>query len=97
MEDMYRGLVEQRCVAMGNGELGVVTRKSQMPGKQEPQDPTGMTLAEIIHKGEEEPVEGWGHPPISKILTQNRSRLKKIQGQRVEQKLKERSSRDCPI
>jgi hypothetical protein len=28
--------IEQRCVAMGNGELEVVTRKSQMPGKQEP-------------------------------------------------------------
>jgi hypothetical protein len=28
--------IEQRCVAMGNGELGVATRKSQMPGKQEP-------------------------------------------------------------
>jgi hypothetical protein len=28
--------IEQRCVAMGDGELGVKTRKSQMPGKQEP-------------------------------------------------------------
>jgi hypothetical protein len=28
--------IEQRCVAMGDGELEVVTRKSQMPGKQEP-------------------------------------------------------------
>ena len=28
--------IEQRCVAMGDGELGVATRKSQMPGKQEP-------------------------------------------------------------
>ena len=27
--------IEQRCVAMGDGELGVATRKSQMPGKQE--------------------------------------------------------------
>jgi len=26
---------EQRCVARGNGELGVATRKSQKPGKQE--------------------------------------------------------------
>jgi hypothetical protein len=40
--------------------------------------------------------EGWGHPPISKILTQNCSFLKKKQGQRVEQRLKERPSRDCP-
>ena len=28
--------IEQRCVAMGDGALGVATRKSQMPGKQEP-------------------------------------------------------------
>jgi hypothetical protein len=28
--------IEQRSVAMGNGELGIATRKSQMPGKQEP-------------------------------------------------------------
>jgi hypothetical protein len=28
--------IEQRCVAMGDGELVVATRKSQMPGKQEP-------------------------------------------------------------
>ena len=26
---------EQRCVAMGDKELGVATSKSQMPGKQE--------------------------------------------------------------
>ena len=28
--------IEQRCVAMGDRELGVATRKSQMPGKEEP-------------------------------------------------------------
>ena len=27
--------IEQRCVAMGDGELWVATRKSQMPRKQE--------------------------------------------------------------
>jgi hypothetical protein len=32
MGEKYRG---RRCVAEGNGGLGVVTRKSQMPGKQE--------------------------------------------------------------
>jgi hypothetical protein len=31
--------IEQRCVAMGDGELGVATRKSQMPGEQEPPTP----------------------------------------------------------
>jgi hypothetical protein len=39
MEEMYmeKGQeIEQRCIAMGDGELGVATRKSQMPGKQEP-------------------------------------------------------------
>jgi hypothetical protein len=34
--------IEQRCVAMGDGELGEATRKSQMPGKQEtPRTPQG--------------------------------------------------------
>jgi len=41
---------------------------------------------------------GWGigSPTLHKILTQNCSCLKEIQGQRVEQRLKERPSRDCP-
>ena len=64
---------------MKDRELGLATRKSQMPGKQGPfQDPTGMTLAEIPHKGEREHVEypevrhgllveGWSHPMIPKI------------------------------
>jgi hypothetical protein len=34
---MYKGQeIEQRCIAMGNEELGLATRNSQMPGKQEP-------------------------------------------------------------
>jgi hypothetical protein len=34
--------IEQRCVAAEGGELGVATRKSQMPGKQEtPRTPLG--------------------------------------------------------
>jgi hypothetical protein len=41
-----------------------------------------------------DPVEEWAHPPISKILTQNCSGLKEIQVQRVEQRLKEKASRD---
>jgi hypothetical protein len=63
------------------------------------QDPVEMMLAEIPNKGEKEPVEtisseyawpsveGWGHPSISKILTQNFSLVKEMQGQRVEQRL----------
>ena len=42
---------------MGNGDLGVPTRKSHMPEKQASQDPKGMTLAEIPHKGKGEPVK----------------------------------------
>ena len=49
--------INQRCFAMGDGELGVATRKSQMPRNQESQDSTGMTLAEIPLKGEGDPVE----------------------------------------
>jgi hypothetical protein len=67
----------------------------------------GITLAEISHKGEGEPVETtskgsptqverWDHPPISKVLNQSCSCLKEIKVQRVEQRLKERPSRDCP-
>jgi hypothetical protein len=41
-------------------------------------------------------VGGWGHPLISKFLTQNGSCLKEIQGQSVEQRLKERPSRYFP-
>jgi hypothetical protein len=41
-------------------------------------------------------VEGWGHPPISKLLSQKCSCQKESQGQKMEQKLKERPSRDCP-
>jgi hypothetical protein len=41
----------------------------------------------------------WGMKPhtLLKVLTQNCSCLKEIQGQRVEQRLDERPSRDCPI
>ena len=45
--------IEQRYIAMRDGKLGVATRKSQMPGKQEPSStPMGMTLAEVPHKRE---------------------------------------------
>jgi hypothetical protein len=67
-----------------------------------------MTLAEILNKGEIEPVEiissgyaqpsseGWGHPPISKILTQDCSWIKEMQGQSIEQRPKKWPPRDCP-
>jgi hypothetical protein len=37
MGEMYREgqEIEQRCVAMEDGELGIANRISQMPGKQE--------------------------------------------------------------
>jgi hypothetical protein len=35
-------------------------------------------------------VEEWGHPPLSKFLTENCSYLKEMQGQRLEQRLKEK-------
>jgi hypothetical protein len=42
-------------------------------------------------------VQGeWNHLPISKNLIQNCSCQKEMQGQRMEQRLKERPSRDCP-
>jgi hypothetical protein len=43
---------------MGGGELGVATRKSQMPGRQRAShDPMRITLVEIPHRREGEPVE----------------------------------------
>ena len=65
------------------------------------QVPTGLALAGIPNKGEREPaltisrgyawppVEEWSHTRISKILTQNCSYLKEIQGQRAEQRVGE--------
>jgi hypothetical protein len=35
-EEMYNQEIERRCVAMGDGELGAATRKSQTLEKQEP-------------------------------------------------------------
>jgi hypothetical protein len=48
------GRSEQRCVAMRDGELEVATRKSQMPGKQEPpRTPWGWYLLKYPTKGRE--------------------------------------------
>jgi hypothetical protein len=50
--------IEQRCVAMGDGELGGSHQKVPDARKaRDSQDPTGMTLAEIPNKEEKEPVE----------------------------------------
>jgi hypothetical protein len=68
----------------------------------------GMTLEEIPKRREiqpiettssgqvQPPVEGWGHPSISKILMQKCSCPKERKGQKTEQRLKERPSRDHP-
>ena len=54
---------------MGDGELGVATRKSQMPGKQRAsQDPMGMTLAEIPQKGEGDHIQRLGMPPQPPLM-----------------------------
>jgi hypothetical protein len=42
--------IEQRCVAMGDGHLGVTNKKSQMPGNKSLRDPKWMILAEIPYK-----------------------------------------------
>jgi hypothetical protein len=41
-------------------------------------------------------LEGWYYPLLSKIVMQNCSFLKQIQGHSLEQSLKERPSGDCP-
>jgi hypothetical protein len=68
-----------------------------------------VTLAEIPQKGERETieitsssearplVEGWGHPPISKLLIQKCSCPKERQGKKIKrnrQRLKERTFRN---
>jgi hypothetical protein len=67
-----------------NGEWGAGGINNKVPDARKArafQDPSEMTLAEIPHKWEGEPVEnmpgvrhglpveGWGHSPISKLLT----------------------------
>jgi hypothetical protein len=96
----------QRCVSMGGRELGITNRKSQMLRKEDAcRFQNGMTLAEIPNKWEREPVKtissGYSQPQLKdesimllKILTQNCSHIKEIHGERVEQRLKERPSRD---
>jgi hypothetical protein len=50
--------IEQRYIAMGDGELGGSNQKVPDARKaRASQDPTRMTLAEISHKGEGEPFE----------------------------------------
>ena len=90
--------IEHRWVAMGDGKLGGSNEKvPDTRNKRTSQDFMVMTLAEIPHKGGGEPfknpeirhgplVEGWDHPPVSKIFTQNFSCLKEILGQRVKQR-----------
>jgi hypothetical protein len=108
-EEMYKGS-GNRTEMCSNWEWGTGDSNQKVPDarKARCQDSTGMTLAEIPTKGSKNLwrpypelrrgflVEGWSHPPVSKILTQNCSCQKEIRGQRVEQRLKERPSRDCP-
>jgi hypothetical protein len=104
----YRGS-GNRTEVCSNGGWGTGDSYQKVPDARKArgsQDPMGMRLAQVLKKREIEhietisrgqawpPVEGWGHLPISKILIQNCSCLKEIQGQsRTE---KERPSRDCP-
>jgi len=56
----------------------------------------GRDPEETISRGEARAmVGGWDHTPISKLFSQNCC-LKEIPRQRVKQRLKEQSFRDCP-
>lgn len=84
---------------MGNEELVLDSREVR-----DSQDPMGMTLAKIPNNEEIQPVqttssrlkldpvEGWSHPHITKFLTQKCSCTMERQGQKMEQRLKERPS-----
>jgi hypothetical protein len=87
------------CISGGWGTGGSHQKVPDARKARSPQDSMGRTLTKIPNKGEGEPewtisrvwartlVGGWGHPLISKILTQKGSCLKEIQGQSVEQRL----------
>jgi hypothetical protein len=47
----------ERCITMGDGELEVANRKSQMPETRGSQNSTGMTIPQMPSKEEGEPVE----------------------------------------
>jgi hypothetical protein len=93
MGKMHRGSRNLTEVCSNGGSQQKVPDTRKARGSQ---DPTGMIVAEMPKKGEREPVEtmwrgqawplveGWGHTPLSKILTQNCFCLKEIQEQRVE-------------
>ena len=54
MEEMEE--IEQKCIAVVDGELGVGIVPDARKARAS-QDPIGMTLDEIPHKGEGEPVK----------------------------------------
>ena len=57
MEEMEE--IEQKCIAVVDGELGVGSNQIVPDARKAraSQDPIGMTLDEIPHKGEGEPVK----------------------------------------
>jgi hypothetical protein len=69
-----------------NGRLGTGSSHQRGSDAREARgsQETGMRIAEIPNKGEgkpvQAPVEIWGHPLMSKLLTQNGSYLKKNTG-----------------
>jgi hypothetical protein len=84
--------IEQRHVAMGNRELRLATRSHRCQESKRLSGPKTEDIGEITNKGEREPVENidrrlstapqfrdGGHPPNSKIFTQNCSYLKEIE------------------
>ena len=93
----------------GDRELGEANRKFQIPGNKRITGPYGDDIRWNPQQRGESTCRnhiqrlgigsGWkmGPLPFSKILTQNCSCWKEIQGQRVEHSLKEKPFRDCPI
>jgi len=49
--------IEQRCVGMGDREMGFSTENPRRQASKRLPGPTGITLAKIPNKGEREPVE----------------------------------------
>jgi len=97
---------ERRCGAVGEGHLGYPLESPRYHGPKRLSRPNREDISLNTHQRGDRysysvdrhaPVEGWGHPLTSKIVIQNSPCQKEWRGQRVEQRLKERPSKDCPI
>jgi hypothetical protein len=80
------------------GKRGYLLESTRFQGSKRLPGPNGDDFSQLPPTDTHGPpsVDGWGHPTISKILTQKCSYAKKKQGQKLEQSLKKKTSSECP-